>query len=210
MPHAVVRQYRFRCLLASLAAILILVPVADYAVYSQYLLSLLFTFTLLAAVYAASGNKHAMALAIALAFPAAVIFWIYGPDRHTLPSMISIALTIAVNFLVIGLVLVEVFKAERADAEILSGALAVYLLMAVTWAALFYLIEGLEPGSFAVANRNDFDSFLYFSLTTLSTLGYGDITPVSKLARIWSALESITGVLYAAVLIARLVSMYRR
>ena len=193
-----------------MAAILILIPVADYSLYSQYLLSLLFTSTLLAAVYAVAGNKYAMVAAIAFAAPATIIYWTFGPDQHTTPSMIGSALTIAVNVLVICLVLIEVFKAERADAEILSGALAVYLLMAVTWAVLFFLIEGLEPGSFDVADRHNFDSFLYFSLTTLSTLGYGDITPVTKLARIWSALESIIGVLYAAVLIARLVSMYRR
>ena len=49
-----------------------------------------------------------------------------------------------------------------------------------------------------------------FSLTTVTTLGYGDITPISPVARIWATLEAVTGVLYIAVLVARLVSLYRR
>jgi hypothetical protein len=193
-----------------MAALLILVPVANYSLYSQYLLPLLFSFTLLAAVYAVAENKFAMAVAVTLATPAMIIFWMFGPDQHTALSMISSALNIAVNVIVVSLVLVEIFKATRVDVEILSGAMAVYLLIAVNFAFLFHLMEGLEPGSFDVSDRQNFDSFLYFSLVTFTTLGYGDITPVTKLARIWAALESVIGVLYATVLIARLVSMYRR
>ena len=193
-----------------MAALLVLVPVADYSLYSQHLLSLLFSFTLLAAVYAVAENKFAMAVSVTLAAPAMIIFWMFGPDQHTAPSMISSGLNIAVNVIVVSLVLVEIFKAPRVDVEILSGAMAVYLLIAVNFAFLFHLMEGLEPGSFDVSDRHNFDSFLYFSLVTLTTLGYGDITPVTKLARIWAALESVIGVLYATVLIARLVSMYRR
>ena len=52
--------------------------------------------------------------------------------------------------------------------------------------------------------------FLYFSLTTLTTLGYGDITPINPFARIWATLEAVVGTLYVAILVARLVSLYRR
>ena len=51
--------------------------------------------------------------------------------------------------------------------------------------------------------------FLYFSFTTLTTLGYGDMTGLHPVARVWSTLEAITGSLYIAVLVARLVSLYR-
>jgi hypothetical protein len=51
---------------------------------------------------------------------------------------------------------------------------------------------------------------LYFSFITLSTVGYGDITPVSRAARLLTAMEAVTGLLYVAVLIARLVSLYSR
>jgi uncharacterized membrane protein len=68
----------------------------------------------------------------------------------------------------------------------------------------------MEPGSFIFPDRNDFPGFLYFSLATLTTLGYGDITPVTTLARTSATLEAVTGVFYSAVLVARLVSMYRR
>ena len=54
------------------------------------------------------------------------------------------------------------------------------------------------------------NELLYFSLVTLTTLGYGDITPLGAVARIWSALEALVGTLYLAVLISRLVGIYRR
>ena len=49
----------------------------------------------------------------------------------------------------------------------------------------------------------DWSQLLYFSLTSLTTLGYGDITPLSPVARVWSTLEAVTGVLYIAILVAR-------
>jgi voltage-gated potassium channel Kch len=57
--------------------------------------------------------------------------------------------------------------------------------------------------------RPFFHQFLYFSLTTLTTLGYGDITPLSPFAQIWSTLEAVVGTLYIALLVARLVGMYQ-
>ena len=75
------------------------------------------------------------------------------------------------------------------------------------------VIEALAPGSFGFTDPSfeaAWNQLLYFSLVTLTTLGYGDITPVGAVARIWSALEAVTGTLYLAVLIARLVSLYRQ
>jgi hypothetical protein len=72
----------------------------------------------------------------------------------------------------------------------------------------------LTPGGAFAFNTNEgrqsirgFNAF-YFSFVTLSTVGYGDITPVSKVARMLAAMEAMTGLLYVAVLIARLVSLY--
>ncbi len=68
------------------------------------------------------------------------------------------------------------------------------------------------PGAFAQLSpdlEQAWTQFLYFSLTTVTTLGYGDITPISPVARIWATLEAVTGVLYIAVLVARLVSLFR-
>jgi voltage-gated potassium channel len=82
------------------------------------------------------------------------------------------------------------------------------------WTVAYWLVDQMTPGgafsfntSRGAQSMNGFTGF-YFSFITLSTVGYGDITPVSRVARWLAAMEAITGLLYVAVLIARLVSLY--
>ncbi len=83
--------------------------------------------------------------------------------------------------------------------------------LTLTWAITYMIVQWFDPRAFGgLDGAINLQQFLYFSLTTITTLGYGDITPVSPFARIWSTLEAVTGVLYVAVLIARFVSLYKR
>ncbi len=78
----------------------------------------------------------------------------------------------------------------------------------------YWLVDVLIPGAFvfntSAATKETMEGFnaFYFSFITLSTVGYGDITPISKVARMLAATEAMTGLLYVAVLIARLVALY--
>jgi steroid 5-alpha reductase family enzyme len=94
----------------------------------------------------------------------------------------------------------------------LYTAVSIYLLLAYAWAALYRAMDALYPGSFQIgANPTDLQSdLLYFSLVTLTTVGYGDVVPLSGEARMLAALEAVTGVLYIAITVAILVSAYRR
>jgi hypothetical protein len=78
------------------------------------------------------------------------------------------------------------------------------------WAFVFFLLEDLQPGSFQVGEglTTDLRNFIYYSFVTQTTLGYGDITPVTPPARSLSVLNAIIGQLYVAILIARLVGIY--
>jgi|SRR6516162_9589214 len=98
---------------------------------------------------------------------------------------------------------------SRAD---LNTAVSIYLLLAYTWAALYGAMVNLYLGSFQLGtNSTDRQSdLIYFSLVTLSTIGYGDIVPLTGEARMLAALEGVTGVLYIAITVAILVSGYRR
>ena len=98
-------------------------------------------------------------------------------------------------------------------------AACAYLLIGIIWADVYAILENIVPGSFTtggiqlaadpgaviVTAREQLAHFSYFSLVTLSTLGYGDITPVTRPARALASTEAIFGQLYLAVLIARLV-----
>ena len=119
--------------------------------------------------------------------------------------------------LVVGAILAHVFKSTRITRETIAGAVCAYLLIGAMWAHLFSIIENVSPGSFADNSiemeaasspepmRDKTDRFTYFSFVTLTTLGYGDITPMTRAAKNLAALEAIFGQLYLAVLIARLV-----
>jgi hypothetical protein len=93
------------------------------------------------------------------------------------------------------------------------GLVNLYLLLGMFYFAIFDFIETVQPGSFLETglpgpNAISRHSLLYLSLVTLTTLGYGDIVPISQPARIMAALEAVTGVLYIAITVARLVAAY--
>lgn len=102
--------------------------------------------------------------------------------------------------------------------NIIYAAMSAYLLLGVAWSFFYALVENITPGAFdfgsliahveSGAPHGELRLFSYYSLVTLSTLGYGDITPVTPLARSLSAMEAVTGQLFIAVLPARLVGLH--
>lgn len=90
------------------------------------------------------------------------------------------------------------------------GAICVYFMIGLLWALIFSTLELLQPGSFQMpqGQGTELSHFSYYSYVTLTTLGYGDITPISPPARSLALLEAIMGPLYIAVLIARLVGIH--
>jgi hypothetical protein len=93
----------------------------------------------------------------------------------------------------------------------LYTAVNIYLLLGLLWTTLYLAIDTFYPGSIQIrSNPAEYETnLLYFSLITLSTIGYGDIVPLSGEARILAALEGVTGVLYIAITVALLVSRFR-
>ena len=106
---------------------------------------------------------------------------------------------------------------ERAGAIIrakLDACLGLYLILAMFYYAIFNLIQEIHPGSFTEAAPTPVQasrhSLLYFSLASLTTVGYGDVLAVSRPARMMAALEGVTGVFYVAITVARLVAGYQQ
>ncbi|ODR99272.1 hypothetical protein AUC68_04525 [Methyloceanibacter methanicus] len=110
------------------------------------------------------------------------------------------------------LILRDLSRRRDADSNTIMGAVVAYLFLAVAFAYLYGIIEHIQPGSFAGlptgAGRERLDeALIYFSLVTLTTVGYGDIVAVSGPARPLAGLEAACGTLYVAVMIARLVAL---
>ncbi|HUI27575.1 MAG TPA: potassium channel family protein [Candidatus Kryptonia bacterium] len=111
----------------------------------------------------------------------------------------------------------SVLRQKEITGETISMSVSVYLLLGITWGLLYVVIFAFHPQAFSFGSapapvlvskdQNTFPIFVYFSLTTLSTIGFGDITPVSMQARYAAVAEGITGQFYLAILVARLVGM---
>ena len=145
-------------------------------------------------------------------FTFAFAYLILGLPEAELPANI---LTIVFYTYALVRVLAYVMRGPVVTSDRIFGALSVYLLIGVIWGTGYALLEIIRPDSFvvdAVHNPDsilDFKEFVYFSFVTLTTVGYGEITPVGPQARSLAILEAIGGQFYLAVLIARLVSLYQ-
>ncbi len=213
------RRLRFRRfstvqLLIALALFFIWAPFVEEIEGGELIVSGLFSLVLLAGVVAVADRKRVLVIAIVLAIPAIAGRWInhFRPDLIP-PAVFLVAGLILIAF-VVGNLLRFVLRAPSVTTEVLCASISAYLMLGLMWTMAYWLVDQLTPGGAFSFNTNTgtrsingFNGF-YFSFVTLSTVGYGDITPVSRMARWLAAMEAMTGLLYVAVLIARLVSLY--
>jgi len=105
-------------------------------------------------------------------------------------------------------------RAQKVTADTIAGAACAYLLTALTWSTMYELLESLRPGSFDIPStlllppaHDPSFALVYFSFTTLTTVGYGDIHPLNAAAGGLAIGEAVVGQLYVAIMIARLVGL---
>ena len=165
-------------------------------------------------VYAVSERRAQWIVALVLAISAGVLNAVFAfrPDpRLAVPTLILTILFLA--FTLVSL-LRAVVRAQRVTRDTIYGALSVYLLMATTWAAAYLLLVTVQPDAIVMdAARHphhtmDWFDCVFYSYVTLTSLGYGDIVPMTAQARSLSILEAVSGIMYVAVLIARLVGSF--
>jgi hypothetical protein len=168
-----------------------------------------FTLLLVTGAWAVSRKRSTAVVVSASAAAALAIRW----TARLAPSLDLAAWTTASSLLtevlLAAIVLKRVFQAGRINRQRIEGAIAAYLLMGAAWAEAYELVALAVPGAFlgtAVTGRGSQD-FVFFSYITLTTVGYGDITPVAPAARSLASMEALVGQLYPAVLLARLVSL---
>lgn len=206
------RSGNFFYLFAGLLLMLLTVPYAhQLPVVGRYSLTLVFNAFMLIAVWSMTGTRRFFYTGLSLAL---AISFISG---SSILGLASLTLEIAGLFLMLIFACISawiagchVFVLHRVDFNSLVGAFCVYLLLGFIWAILFRLLQllGLATFSGLVAADEPFPQLIYFSFVTLVSLGYGDITPTSGLARVLSYFEALTGQFYLAVLVACLVGAF--
>ncbi|MCL5022473.1 MAG: potassium channel family protein [Nitrospirae bacterium] len=177
--------------------------------------NLVFSFLLLAGVVALTRHKVIQIVVGAMVALVITVRWgrlVFGGGDWLGVWDIFLSLVSSVAFVVV--VLAHVYKEGPMTSHRIQGAVAAYLLLAMSFALAYFLIEVMLPGSFRFPNGvmilddQSWKVFYYFSICTLTTLGYGDITPMGPLARNLTMAEALIGQLYPAVLLARLVSLH--
>lgn len=201
-------------LLFSLLLLLLLGPFVEGTFAGLIIVGIGFSAVLLSAVYAVSETKRLFTIAIVLVVPVIAARWANHFLNNDSLALVIESFTMLFLVFTAGMILSHVLKDEKVTADKIYGALSVYLLIGVTWALLFSIVEGIRPASFLMAYdqgtgiHGRFPQFTYYSFVTLTTLGYGDVTPLTPPARTFSYMEAVTGQIYLAVLIARLVGLH--
>ena len=197
--------------LCSLILLLAATPILDNWEAGKAIEPILVTVVLVAGVMAVGKRKRTLWIAVGLALPAFVCKWMH----HLWKTPISLECFMILALFFMAFILAQLFlftlAAPRVSTEVLCAGLSVYMLLGITWGLAYALVSLFTHGSaFVMPAGNEMigTTSVYFSFITLSTVGYGDIVPVTPVARMLAAAEAITGTLFVAVFIARLVALY--
>jgi hypothetical protein len=197
-------------LLIALVGLLVVYPHMEKSGAGQLTLVILVSVVLIAGVYATSRKRRTLYISLGLFVPALVVGLLFSGTTRPGVQLLVMLLQLAFFAFLWVSVLAFVLRPGRVTLNKISGALCVYLLLGLSWSKWYQIQELMRPGSFNFIGEGapTWSDLIYFSYVTLTTLGYGDITPASSYARSAAMLEAMTGSLYLAILIARLVSLY--
>ncbi len=213
------RPWRFLVLLVTLVLLLVIQPIIRGFSPRGLVLGVLYSLVLVAAILSIFEGKWPKTFALILGIPALAGRWFAYMLASTGEDIVNLGdQFVEVVFLVFVAVMTlrAILAQPRVSADSIYGTICAYLLLGAAWGSLYSVQEIMQPGSYAAGDdlaplpqaADTRDSVLvYYSFVTLTTVGYGDITPVSAVSRTLSWLEAMMGQFYIAVLVASLVGI---
>ena len=163
-------------------------------------------------IFITSDNPVHIRWFIGIAVVWLVMAVIYALDPENFWKIqISSFILVIFHAMILGVMLRYIFTSDSVTVDVLYASAAVYFLISFLFVPVYGMLETAYPGSFVDNTLGlpvRWQQFAYYSLITLSTAGYGDILPVSMWARMLASIQAAIGVLYVAILMARLVSLY--
>ncbi len=209
-------DHGYRYLLLSLVLILLAYPIVSEYEAGRFILDVFVSLLLLTSLMAAVKTRRSLRFGLVLVVIIVIARW--AETATGAPPLIFfsfITSTIFWSYVVVE-ILIDIFLYRKTvTADMIFGALSVYLLIGIVFSFVYVILETLVPGSFdglafsvGDDNHREFHRFMYFSFVTITTLGYGDLLPILPAARAFAYMEAIVGQIYLTVLVARLVGMH--
>jgi len=185
-------------------------PFVDDIFHYEAVTDIFLTIIFIFGIYAISREKKHIYMALLLAAPMFIATWLshlhQNIDLFVFGHLFG---AILVGFL-IKLLVNFIFFQKEVTKEVIYAAVVVYLLLALLWAFAYLTLDYFYPNSFTFpeVSATNFYRYLYFSFVTITTLGYGDISPLTQKAGSLVILEAVTGQIYLVVIVAWLVGMH--
>lgn len=207
-------RYRFQNLLVCFFLYLLVGPFLETFQYGHVAMDVFLTAVLVLSVQAIYKRDKILWISLVLLSLSLMIIWAEKLGFLKLSDKTTVLLICLYFISIVYSFLQYIFSSKKVDANLISATLCLYLILGLLWGTIYALTEACIPGSFAgellvisdsVAARLHY--FMYFSYITLTTLGYGDILPLTKGATALCQVEAIVGQFFTAVLVARLVGI---
>jgi hypothetical protein len=210
----------YSVLLISLLAFVLMVPFVSPGTAGDFLVRIGFSAILLAGFYVAHRRRSLRRSALLVIVFGLAVEWLTYFLRLPAGPQIRLLLDAILFMLVAAVQLYAILGQRRVSADTVVGGINAYLLIAISFMLIHALLELVEPGAYRVGDATlaeyvlgddrseGFATMLYFSFVTITTLGYGDIVPVSGAAKLAASIEALFGQIYLATFIARLVALY--
>ena len=210
--------HRFAVLFVLLFCVLLIPPYFEDSLWMAEVWHGLFTLVLLWALYTVVGSRRVLILASIVLIPTIASTWLAGPEQVRQMAYLDNFTNIVYFGLICIFLARYIFTTRRVTQEVIFAAMCFYMILAVLWAAIYtnlelfygdaFMFQGQLAEQVGVDLDNLFQHMIYYSFVTLSTLGYGDIVPVHRVAQNWATMEAMIGQFFIAIVMARLVSIY--
>jgi hypothetical protein len=186
----------------------VLTPLSSSHESGTFIARSFYLFLIISGSYALIKSRVIIYSIISFSFVAFIVWLLSNGNNIAWLNILDGLLQVVFYFIFLLLILIKVFKGGVFSVQRLEGAMTGYLLIGNLFATLYFTINLIMgPNTFYMHGGEHIANFTYFSFTTLTTLGYGDIVPVLPIVRSMSNLEAVIGQLYPAVFIARLMSL---
>jgi voltage-gated potassium channel len=209
--HGIIFRSRFLFLVVSLFFYIVVSPFLENFIGLKFLISIFLTMILLSAIYAVSLDSRQQQISMIIAIPLAIFIWVAlffkVPNSFYIINISGILFFIFISVAILSFI----FKQTEITQEVIAAAVVVYLFLGICWAFAYSILEQIIPGSFDLGGievEKMRQTFSYYSYVTLTTLGYGDITPLTSRAAALSVSEALVGQLYLTVLVARIIGLH--